>query len=257
MGFDGKTIWRFQTKNRTKTLLPNFQKTPVGHQDPKAINWISPLYTVRITQRKTWKKAFIWKLLELCKTRTKKSSPDMFNFYVVLAGRDTAGIPHKGKNSKPHHYKKGTKIEGPSENMGFNGKTVWRFQTKKRTKTLIPNFQKTPVGHQDPKAINWISPLYTVRITQRKTWKKAFISKLLELCKTRAKKLSPDMFNFYVVLGGHNKTSDTCRVTTCRLIRKARSLKTKCTKNKGPFENMSFSKKTVWRFQRKKKIIHF
>ena len=30
----------------------------------------------------------------------------MFNFYVVLAGRDTAGIPHKGKNSKPHHYKK-------------------------------------------------------------------------------------------------------------------------------------------------------
>ena len=169
------------------------------------------------------------------------------------------GYHIKAKTQSPIITKKGTKIEGPSENMGFNGKTVWRFQTKKRTKTLIPNFQKTPVGHQDPKAINWISPLYTVRITQRKTWKKAFISKLLELCKTRAKKLSPDMFNFYVVLGGHNKTSDTCRVTTttCRLIRKARSLKTKCTKNEGPFENMSFSKKTVWRFQRKKKKIHF
>ena len=162
------------------------------------------------------------------------------------------GYHIKAKTQSPIITKKGTKIEGPSENMGFNGKTVWRFQTKKRTKTLIPNFQKTPVGHQDPKAINWISPLYTVRITQRKTWKKAFISKLLELCKTRAKKLSPDMFNFYVVLGGHNKTSDTCRVTTCRLIRKARSLNTKCTENKGPFENMSFSKKTVWRFQRKK-----
>ena len=63
------------------------------------------------------------------------------------------------------------------------------------------------------------------------------------------------MFNFYVVLGGHNKVSDTCRVTTCRLIWKARSLKTKCTKNKGPFENMSFSKKTVWRFQRKKNTL--
>ena len=25
----------------------------------------------------------------------------MFNFYVVLAGPDTAGLPHKGKNSKP------------------------------------------------------------------------------------------------------------------------------------------------------------
>ena len=119
MGFDGKTIWRFQTKNRTKTLFPNFQKTPVGHQDPKAINWISPLYTVRITQRKTWKKAFIWKLLELCKTRTKKSSPDMFNFYVVLAGRDTAGIPHKGKNSKPHHYKKRYKNRRTFRKHGF------------------------------------------------------------------------------------------------------------------------------------------
>ena len=30
----------------------------------------------------------------------------MFNFYVVLAATDTAGIPHKGKNSKTHHYKK-------------------------------------------------------------------------------------------------------------------------------------------------------
>ena len=181
----------------------------------------------------------------------------MLNFYVVLAGPDTAGIPHKGKNSKPHHYKKKVQKRDLPKAWVLTGKQFEDFRRKKRTKTLIPNFQKTPVGHQDPKAINWISPLYTVRITQRKTWKKAFISKLLELCKTRAKKLSPDMFNFYVVLGGHNKTSDTCRVTTCRLIRKARSLKTKCTKNEGPFENMSFSKKTVWRFQRKKKKIHF
>ena len=53
-----------------------------------------------------------------------KSSPDMFKFYVVLAGRDTAGPPRKGESSKPHPYKKGTKIEGPSENVGFNRKTV-------------------------------------------------------------------------------------------------------------------------------------
>ena len=37
---------------------------------------------------KTWKKALRSKLLELCKTGTKKSSPDMFKFYVVLAGHD-------------------------------------------------------------------------------------------------------------------------------------------------------------------------
>ena len=30
----------------------------------------------------------------------------MFNIYVVLAGRDTAGLPRAGENSKPHQYKK-------------------------------------------------------------------------------------------------------------------------------------------------------
>ena len=33
-------------------------------------------------------KAFRLKLLSLCRTRTEKSIPDIFNFYVVLAGRD-------------------------------------------------------------------------------------------------------------------------------------------------------------------------
>ena len=64
----------------------------------------------------------------------------MFNFYVLLTGRDTAGLSHKGENSKPHHYKKGTKIERPSENMGFNGKSVSRFQTNKRTETVFLTF---------------------------------------------------------------------------------------------------------------------
>ena len=68
----------------------------------------------------------------------------MFNFYVVLAGRDTSGLPHKGETSKPHQYKKGTKKEGASENMGFNGKTTWRFKTKKRTETKFSTFYKNP-----------------------------------------------------------------------------------------------------------------
>ena len=46
------------------------------------------------------------KLLELGKTRTNNASPHMFNFYVVLPGCDTAGLPRAGENSKPHHYKK-------------------------------------------------------------------------------------------------------------------------------------------------------
>ena len=45
-------------------------------------------------------------------------------FILALGGRDTAVLPRVGENSKPHHYKKGTKIEGHSEKMGFNGKTV-------------------------------------------------------------------------------------------------------------------------------------
>ena len=43
----------------------------------------------------------------------------------------------------------------------------------------------------------------------------AFISKLLKLCKTRAKKSSPDMFNFNVLLAGHYMATDACTTTTC------------------------------------------
>ena len=64
------------------------------------------------------------KLLQLGETRTNNASPDMFKFYVTLAGCDKAGLPRAGKNSKPHQSKKITKLEGPSENMGFKGKTV-------------------------------------------------------------------------------------------------------------------------------------
>ena len=81
-----------------------------------------------------------------------------------------------------------------------------------------------------------------------------FILKLLELSKTRAKKSSPDMFNFYVVLVGHNKVSDAGRVAMCWLKFKAPSLKTKSTKNEGPFGNMNkFSEKNRQEFSRKPK----
>ena len=56
------------------------------------------------------------------------------------------------------------------------------------------------------------------------------------------------MFNFYVVLAGHDKVSDAGRATTCRRKLKAPSLQTKSTKNEGPPENMGFKGKTVWRF---------
>ena len=70
----------------------------------------------------------------------------MFNCYVVLAGHDK--VTDAGRASKcrrklkaPSLQTKSTKNEGPSENMGFNGKTVLRFQTKKkRTEILLSTF---------------------------------------------------------------------------------------------------------------------
>ena len=54
----------------------------------------------------------------------------MFNFYVVLPGCDTAGLPRAGANSKPHRYKQSTKNEGPFENLSFS-KNPLKISTKK------------------------------------------------------------------------------------------------------------------------------
>ena len=63
------------------------------------------------------------------------------------------------------------------------------------------------------------------------------------------------MFNFCVVFAGHDMVTDAGRATTRRRKFKAPSLKTKTTNNEESFENMSFSKKKVWRFQRKKNTL--
>ena len=69
----------------------------------------------------------------------------MFNFYVVYAGHDTVtdagrATTRRRKFKAPSLKTKCTKKEGPPENMGFKGKTVWRFQTKKRSETLFSTF---------------------------------------------------------------------------------------------------------------------
>ena len=75
--------------------------------------------------------------MELCKTRTKKSSPDLFNFYVVFAGHDKVNDAGRastraGANSKPHHYKQSTKTGGPFENMSFSKNPFEDFNEKKK-----------------------------------------------------------------------------------------------------------------------------
>ena len=78
----------------------------------------------------------------------------------------------------------------------------------------------------------------------------------MELCKTRNKKSRLDMFNCYVELACHDMISDVGRAELCSLNFKSPSLSTKPTKNEGPFENMSFSKKPFEDFNEKSKT-HF
>ena len=61
-----------------KTTRPWRQKLNLNHVARKKITEAS------------LKKAFRKKLFGLCKTRTKKSSPDLFNFLLISAGHDMA-----------------------------------------------------------------------------------------------------------------------------------------------------------------------
>ena len=82
--------------------------------------------------------------------------------------------------------------------------------------------------------------------------KKAYILKLLELCKTRNEKSSPNMLNFYVILAGHDMITDGGRATKCSWNFKAPWLETK-VQLKEDISKMIFTKKTVWTFQTLKK----
>ena len=74
---------------------------------------------------------------------------------------------------------------------------------------------------------------------------KAFRSKMLELCKNRAKESMTNVFNFHVVLAGHGKVTDAGRASICRRKFKAPSLQTKSTKNDERPENLGFKGKLV------------
>ena len=68
----------------------------------------------------------------------------------------------------------------------------------------------------------------------------------MDLCKTRAKKSSPDMFKFFVDLAGHDMVTDAKRAITCRHKFKAPSLQTQITKkNERPPENIGFKVKSL------------
>ena len=88
--------------------------------------------------------------MKLCKTRAKKSSPDMFNFYVDLAGKDmvadASGTTRAGAKSMPMITNKITKNEGPLEKNGFQRENRLKISDKKNKNFFYPR-PINPVEH--------------------------------------------------------------------------------------------------------------
>ena len=179
------------------------------------------------------------KLLELCKTRTKKSSPDLFNFLktrlVMTWPMTLAGLPRAGGISKPHDYKQNVqkmknllkKWASTRNSLKFsNPKTRKNHSSfgEKNKRTTRPWRQKLNLNHVARKNLT------------EANLEKAFRIKLFELCKTRTKKSSPDLINFYVISARHDMAIDAGRATRCRWEIKAPWLQTERTKNEEPSE---------------------
>ena len=201
------------------------------------------------------KKAFRFKRLELCKTRTKKSSPDLFNFYVVLASHDMVtdagrATTCRRKFKAPWFQTKIQKTKGFPKTWVLTGKSLKISDEKKH---ISCSDQTTPSKTRSLNATNedgaFVCNQQEFYSTQ--LGKKEIRSKLLELCKTRTKKSSLDMLNFYLVSATRHMVTDNDSSTTCRRKFKDPSLKVN-TKNERPSQKHGFHLITVWRFQTEK-----
>ena len=195
-------------------------------------------------------------MLEHCKTRIKKSSPDLLKFYVISNGHDMANDAGRATTCRrifkaPWLQTERIKNEKPTEKLSFNGETGWRLQTKKFKNSTPPMENKTKKTTRPRRQKLNMNQVAKKKLTEAKL-KKAFRIKLLEHCKTRIKKSNPDLLTFYVISGGHDMANEAGRATTCRRNFKAPWLQTERTEIEGPSEKMSFNPETVWKFQTKK-----
>ena len=147
-----------QNVQKMKGLLKKWVSTENQFEDFRQKFSNIPLLPWK-TKQKNLKNALGIKLFELCKTTSKKSSPDLFNFYVISAGHDMAidagrATTYRHKFKAPWLQTERTKNERPSEKMSFNGETFWRFQTKK-IKSSTPPMENKTKEPQDPKDKNW------------------------------------------------------------------------------------------------------
>ena len=156
----------------------------------------------------------------------------MFNFYAVLTGHDKVTDADRAtrcrrKFKAPSLQKHSTK-KRPSENMSFNVKTFEDF----RQKTLKYTSSVDQTTSREARLLKTTiedGPCNQEEINRRNV-EKSFRSELLELCKTRTKKSSPDMFIFYVTSIGHDMVTDAGRATSCRCKFRNPLLQTKVQK---------------------------
>ena len=132
-----------QNKRTTRTLE---QKLNMNHVAGKKLN------------QAQLKKAFRIKLFELCKTRTKKSNPDLLNFYVISTGHDMVNdagkLPRAGANSKPHDYKQKVHEMKDLQKKNFTENLFEYFRPKKNRSSCLGLENKTNEP-RDPKSKNW------------------------------------------------------------------------------------------------------
>ena len=143
----------------------------------------------------------------------------MFNFSIVLADHGKVTDADRATTCKCS-FKATlflTKVQKKKDNPKTWVYTVKQFEhfIQEKESTLLTS-TKQPRKRQSPSMQSEDEPRKQKETNWRKIVKKAFRLKLSGFCKTRTKKSSPEMFNFYVVLAGSDIITDAERATTCR-----------------------------------------
>ena len=161
------------------------------------------------------------------------------------------GLQRASVFPKPHDYKqKVQKMKGLLKNWVLTGKQFEEFRQKK-FKISTPPMENPTKEAQDPRGKNWtLTHANRMKQTQAKM-KKSFRIKLLDFCKTRTKKSSPDQFSFYVISAGHEMAKEAGRATTWRRSFKAHEYKQNVQKMKGLLKKLVLTEKQFEDFRQK------
>ena len=147
-----------------------------------------------------------------------------------------AELPSAGAISKPHDYKQNVqKKNGLLKNRVLTGKQFEDFRQKIQKVHYSHGEQNIrTTGHQGQK----MNTKHVARknLTEAKL-KEAFRIELFQLCKTRTKKSSPDLFDFYKISDGSDMVNDAGRARRADANWRPHDYKQKVQKMKGLLKN--------------------